>query len=68
MVNENFKTGSGGLWSVNRPISTSLSTVSNPKLTGKFEDHDINGTTESMLEVDHDFGKDFIWEQFISQQ
>jgi hypothetical protein len=63
-----IRTGSGGTWDTDKAVRTSMR-ISNPKLTGKFEDHDLLGTgnIESMLEVDHDFGTDYIWEQFISQ-
>jgi hypothetical protein len=61
-----IKTGSGGIWDVNKSIRTSMK-IANPKLTGKFEDHVLNGETVSMLEVDHDFDKDFIFEEFLSQ-
>jgi hypothetical protein len=63
-----FKTQSGATWDTEKPVRTSIN-VSNPKLTGKVENHTINclGETMSMLEVDHDFGKDYIWEDFISQ-
>jgi len=59
-----FKTGSGNVWDTDRPIKTTIK-VFNPKLTGNFEDHEIDGRIESMVEVDHDYGTDFIWEQFV---
>jgi len=61
-----IRTGSGGTWDTDKAVRTSMK-ISNPKLTGKFQDHDLGGNIESMLEVDHDFGTDYIWEQFISQ-
>lgn len=63
-----FTTGSGSKWDTSKPIRTSMR-ISNPVLTGKYEDHNLGGRgdIESMVEVDHDFGCDMIWEQFVSQ-
>lgn len=67
-----FKTGSGSSWNIFQPIRTSMPISSDGKkgvgkLTGKFEDREVDGGVESMVEVSHDFGTDMIFEQFISQ-
>lgn len=36
-------------------------------LTGKYEMQDICGEEQMMMEVDHPFGKDMIFEDYLSQ-
>ena len=68
-----FRTGAGSIWDLSKPIRTSMpishdSAKGVGLLTGKFEDvPDGDGTIISLVEVEHDFGKDFIFESFISQ-
>lgn len=37
------------------------------KLTGNWEEQIVYGESQAMLEVDHAFGKDFIFADYISQ-
>ena len=62
---ETFKTSSGGTWR-KASIRTSMP-ISNGKLTGNWEEQEVFKEKVVMLEVDHDFGKDFIFESLISQ-
>lgn len=61
-----MKTLTGSNWDLDKPVRSSLF-KGNGKLTGNVEYHELSGEKECMLEVDHDFGKDFIFEQFLSQ-
>lgn len=61
-----MKTKTGSTWDLTKPVRSSLF-IGNGKLTGKVEYHNLNGELECMLEVDWDFGIDFIFEQFLSQ-
>lgn len=61
-----MKTKTGGTWDLSKPVRSSLF-KGDGKLTGLVEYHNLGGEEECMLEVDWDFGKDFIFEQFLSQ-
>jgi len=61
-----IKTETGGTWDLNKPVRSSLF-KGNGKLTGAIEYHTLHGEQECMIEVDHGFGTDFIFEQFLSQ-
>lgn len=61
-----FTTETGSKWNTEKPVRTSMK-VSNPKLTGKHETHILSGEIVVMVEVDHDFGKDFIFEEYVWQ-
>lgn len=68
----NFKTSTGSNWDTSKPIRTSMPISSEygrgtGTLTGKWEEHELGGDKECMVEVSHDFGVDMIFEQFISQ-
>ncbi len=67
-----FKTTTGSIWNTEKPIRTSMPISSKYGkgtgiLTGRYETHTLSGEIQPMLEVDHDFGTDMIFEQFISQ-
>lgn len=37
------------------------------KLTGRYEEHNVCGEPQLMLEVSHPFGTDFIFEDYLNQ-
>lgn len=61
-----FTTQTGSKWDTEKPVKTTMK-VSNPKLTGKYEAHELGGETTVMVEVDHDFGTDMIFEEYVWQ-
>ncbi len=61
-----MKTRTGSTWDLNKPVRSSLF-KGNGKLTGKIEYHKLGSELECMLEVEWDFGINFIFEQFLSQ-
>lgn len=59
-------TETGGTWNFEKPVRSSL--FKGPgKLTGRVEYHHMETEQDAMLEVDHGFGVDFIFESFLSQ-
>ncbi len=67
-----FTTSVGSKWDTAKPVRTSMPISSEHGkgtgvLTGRWEEHTLNEEKQCMVEVAHDFGADYIFEQFISQ-
>lgn len=61
-----MKTETGSNWNLSKPVRSSLF-QGEGELTGNVEYHNTVNGRECMLEVDHGFGIDFIFEDFLSQ-
>jgi hypothetical protein len=63
---DNFTTPSGASWRTDVPVKSSVFSGEG-YLTGKYETHNNIGDCQVMVEVSHDFGSDFVFEDFILQ-
>lgn len=67
-----FKLSNGATeaWDLSKPVRILLGGMlkgEQGELTGKFEEQSVCGEPTLMLEVDHPFGKDFIFSDYLSQ-